>query len=179
MQLPWSDSRRYVITRFANLLLGKASSCSWFWPPLQFWLFWHLWEVSQLTSGSAEWTNWSKAATTWEQWEDSVSWNSLLRASFDLIRCTAWRGIRLSHWISQFERSVNPVLLYYPVTLTLRVGGLTTTYERVANQAPSRHPVLAKFPRDRGSTLMVWSFTVLNVTLFILPIHPSSDIIFC
>lgn len=126
------------------------------------------------------WVNkpvWS--AAKWEQWEDSESWNSLLRASFDLIRCTAWRGIRWSHWISQFKWSNNPVLLYYPVTLTLRVGGLAIIYEKVANQTPARHPVLTKFPRDRGSTSVVWSFTVLNVTLFILSIYPTSDIIFC
>lgn len=167
-----------MITEFANLLPGKASSCSRFWPSLQFWLLWHLWEVSQLTTENAEWTNWSEAATKWEQWEDSVSWNSLLRASFDLIRCTAWRGIRLSHWISQFKWSINLVLLYYPVALALRVGGLTTIYERVANQTPSRHPVLAVSTKQR-KTPMVWSFTVLNITSFILSIYLTSGITFC
>lgn len=85
-----------------------------------------------------------QSSAKWEQWGDSVSWHSLLRASFDLIRSAAWRGTGLSHWIPQFKWSP-----YYPLTLMPRVGGLATICERVANQALSRHPVLAKIPRDR------------------------------
>lgn len=60
----------YMITRFANLLIGDALSCPRFLLSLQFWLHWCLWEVSQLTFAIAEWTSWAEMVAKWEQWEN-------------------------------------------------------------------------------------------------------------